>query len=156
MSSLSLLFFNNSFTVGGGGRLIDEIGAFPAQNVLGSFGYDGLVTQAGGQFGDVVRINQLRISENSGCLSEEGFDTLAVLLYLGFEFVRVGDAAKGVGVRFGQKFHAAGFGQFFETVQHFGAWISSWSRATPEMEKATLKVPLLASIMSSSSWLAGR
>ena len=106
------------FGLRGGG--VDVVGRFPAEDVLGAFGDAPLVAHGVDLRGELVGVDQLRVSEHLGCHTEQRLDFLLVEVDLYAEFLGVGQRGQRVVVCLGQEFAFACFGKFAQEVDEFG------------------------------------
>ena len=99
---------------------VDEIRAFPAEDVLGAFGEHRTEPHIGDHFADRVRVDQFRVAERARPRAELLHDRVGVHLNLLGELVTVDQRGERVRVGFAEEFDAARLGQRTETVEDFG------------------------------------
>jgi len=88
--------------------------------VVGAFGEDGVEADILDDPGHVVVVCELGVTEYSRALAEQLAHQVAVLVYLGDEFLPVVQEGHAVIVGFGDELDASGGREVAEAVEHFG------------------------------------
>jgi hypothetical protein len=100
---------------------IDEIRASVTEDVVCAFGEDGVkAAELLNDCRQVVVVDKLRVPEDAGFLVEQFSNGLSMSLYLLNELIAGIEEAETMVVGFGEKFHAAGFGQGLKTGENLG------------------------------------
>ena len=92
------------------GRLIDMVRALPTDDVLGTFGEDGLVTQFIQLISRLVCVQQLGIPNRLRLNAEDRLDQVALTLQLLFHLLFVILRSQGISIRRSEELDAFGSG----------------------------------------------
>ena len=100
-------------------RPVDEVGAAPAQHMVGAFRQDGLVAHLLDGAGQGVVVDELGIAERCGPYPKKFLDAVVVQTDLLPELVRRVEEGQGMVVGLGKQFHTAGGHQFTVALDDF-------------------------------------
>ena len=97
------------------------VGALPTHHVARALGQHSLEAHLGYHLTDLIRVDQLGVTESGRFLTELLLDQCSVSLNLAYELLLIGQRSQRVRVGLGQELNATRFSQLLERLQNFGS-----------------------------------